>query len=217
MGIMGPVSIPNQDAMYLQWIENFAVKAAANAAELGFSDEEIEAMSELAEQYAEAYEASHKARVAALSASGTKREARERSEEVFRAMARRANANETIPAGLKGQLGMGIQKAPPSPVSTPDNLVVSGDEIGVNRLSWSPNGNSRSVSYIIEYRPHGQSDWQILTATSTLKYQHTGQIPGQRVSYRVSAKRSNTQSSPCASVSVYDGIRGSSIPLPVAA
>lgn len=204
---MGPVNIPDQDAMYLEWIENFAAIASVNAAELGFSTDDVEAMEDLAEKYREAYEASNKARIAALSASSTKRDAREESEELFRSMARRANANDSIPPQIKAKLGMGIQKAGPSPVTTPDNLVVVGNALGINRLSWQPNGNSRSVAYIIEYREQGQSEWRMLTTTTSLKYQHTGQIPGQRIAYRVSAKRSNVQSSPCAAVSVYDGLR----------
>lgn len=197
---MGSSNIPDNDAMYLQWIRNFANVAGSEASELGLTPAQVAELSALAATFSEAYLESQRYKILARAKVANKEHARHSSEEVFRNFAKLISNNFAVSDGLKVRLGMNANPAPPSPVQTPDQLIVVCQPNGINQLKWKPNGNSRTVTYIIESCPSGSRDWRMVGITSTLKFKHKVHEFGEALYYRVSAKRSKTQSVPCAPV-----------------
>lgn len=201
---MSRVLIPADDALFLQWVENFATEAVANATALGLTTGQTTTLTSLATAFGNAYAASQASKVTTKSLIGGKDAMRSACEGQFRSVAKVINADVNISATLKGELGISIGPSPSNPVTWPSNLTVVGLENGVNSLRWKRNGNAKGTIFIIESKSEDAANWTILTSLTALKYDHMGQVPGVRVSYRISAKRGNVQSAPCAAVSVYD-------------
>ena len=201
---MSTYNIPDQDALYQQWITNFATVAAANATELGLSTGDTTAMTTQSAGFTTAYNNSQTTKNTLKSRIASKNNKRTSSEALFRTYAKQINANSSISDELKAQLGITITPSVVGPVVPPIDLVVTGYETGVNKLAWKRNGNAQGTAFIIESKPETSGVWTIINVCTATKFDHTGQVPGQRVSYRISAKRGNSQSVPCAPVSVYD-------------
>lgn len=197
---MGSSNIPDNDAKYLQWIRNFANVAGSEASELGLTPEQVAELSALAETFSEAYLESQRYKIIARAKISNKDDARQSSEEVFRNFAKMIANNFAVSDTLKERLGMNAHSAPPSPVKTPDQLIVVCQPTGINQLKWKPNGNSRTVTYIIEARPMSSGNWTMIGITSTIKFSHLATGWREPLYYRVSAKRSRSQSSPCTPV-----------------
>lgn len=207
---MGSSNIPDNDAMYMQWIRNFANVAGSEASELGLTPGQVAELSALADTFSEAYLESQRYKILARAKVASKEDARQSSEEVFRNFAKLISNNFAVSDALKERLGMNAHSAPPSPVKTPTELIIVCQPTGVNQLRWKPNGNSRTVTYIIESRPRDSREWTMIGVTSTLKFNHNVLGLGEALLYRVSAKRSKTQSVPCAPVSASAFLQASS-------
>lgn len=201
---MSRVDIPNDDALFLQWIDNFSKEAAANATALGLTTGQTTTLTTLSADFATAYSASQTGKVTAKGLVATKNTMRLASEAQFRSIAKVINANPNIASGLKADLGINMTPAFSGPVVTPTNLVVTGYENGENVLVWNRSGNAKGTAFVVEAMVGEAASWSMISTVTKLKFVHTGQIPGQKVSYRVYAKRGDFQSSPCASVPVYD-------------
>lgn len=214
---MSSVKIPATDPLFLQWIENFAAVATANATALGFTTGQTTNMTALATAFATAYEESQAIKVTAKSKTAAKDTMREASEGLFRGFAKMVNSNFNVSNELKAELGITVTPVSPSPVQVPVDLTVVGISTGVNKLAWKSNGNRPSVSYIIECKLPDQVVWSFAAVSSTLKYQHTGQLPGQQISYRVSAQRAGVQSVPCPPVVAYSDLESETVFLSQAA
>lgn len=149
------------------------------------------------------YLASEAAKVAAKSAVAAKDSTRYSTEGYIRNIARVINADSNIPNSLKASLGISVTPSVPGPVNVPLGLEVVSYVEGVNRLTWQANANKQGTTYILEYRLPGESAWLYLSSITAKKFDHTGQIVGQEVSYRVSAKRGSVQSVPSMAVTAY--------------
>lgn len=197
---MGSSNIPDNDAQYLQWIRNFANVAAADPGSVGMTQEQAEALAVLADEFSEAYLESQHYKILARAKIAQKETARRASEEAFRGYAKLISNNFMVSGENKVKLGMNATAAPPSPVQTPEKLVVVCQPTGINQLTWKPNGNSRSVRYLIECKPVERQNWEIVGMTATLKFNHmVGEI-GEPLLYRVSAQRSKVKSVPSIAV-----------------
>lgn len=93
-------------------------------------------------------------------------------------------------------LGLPLRDTVPTTVIpvAPSELSVRGFDTGINRLVWKSGGNLRGVSYIVEYRVGSTGPFLFLDVTSKTTMDHAGQTPGQRVEYRVKAKRTTHES-----------------------
>lgn len=201
---MARVEIPTEDSLYLQWIENFAATATTNATALGLTSGQTTMLNAMATSFANNYAASQASKIATKGLVATKNDSRTASEELFRSTAKFVNANPNVPTGLKADLGINPSPVPSGPVVTPTFLNVVGYENGDNVVTWKRTGNATGTAFVLEVKMDSASPWTILATATKVKFVHTGQIPGQRISYRVYAQRGNFQSSPSAAVSVYD-------------
>ena len=86
----------------------------------------------------------------------------------------------------------------------PTNLVAYGTDIGINLLSWNRNGNKANTTFIIEAKIGAATTWQIVGTATKAEFKHTGQTPGQKVSYRVLARRPAGDSDFSNTAVVYD-------------
>lgn len=200
---MSRVIIPESDSMFNVWADNFATVAAANATDLGLTTGQTTTMTALATLFNTDFLANEVAKLAAKSAVGAKDSTRFSTEGYMRNIAKVINADSNIPNALKASLGISITPSSPGTVNVPMSLEVLSTVEGVNQLNWKANGNKQTTTYILEYRLPGESAWVYLTSLTAKKFDHTGQIVGQQVSYRVSAKRGSIQSVPSMAVTAY--------------
>jgi len=105
-------------------------------------------------------------------------------------------AATTLDPAIVVAAGLPIRDTVPTPVIpvAPTELTAKGFDTGVNSLKWKSGGNLRGVTYIIEYRVGTTDPFQFLDTTTRTTYDHTGRTPGQRVEYRVKAKRTTHES-----------------------
>lgn len=200
---MSRVIIPDSDSMFNIWADNFATVAAANGPALGLTPGQITTLTSLATLFGTDYLASEAAKVEAKSKVAAKDSTRFSTEGYIRNIAKVINADANIPNSLKASLGISVTPSVPGPVNVPIGLEVVSFVEGVNRLTWKANGNKPATTYILEYQLPGEAAWVYLSSLTAKKFDHTGQIVGQQVSYRVSAKRGSVQSVPSMAVTAY--------------
>lgn len=193
---MSAVQIPSKDAEYRTWLNNFATVALANAAELDLTTGQTTNITALSTAFTNAYTASQAGKASLKGMISTKDNMRKASEELIRSVAKLINANDNISDQLKADLGINVLPTPVGPVAVPEDLVVHTFQSGVNALSWKRNGNAYGTTFLIEYQLPGSSTWTILTSATSVRYDHEGQVAGQQIAYRVSAKRGTIQSGP---------------------
>ncbi len=80
----------------------------------------------------------------------------------------------------------------PMPLMAPTDLVVTPSGT-VNKLKWKKNGNSSGVQYVIEVKI-ADGNWTLLDVITATKYEHTGRTAGQRVMYRIKARKGRVTS-----------------------
>lgn len=200
---MSAVQIPNKDAEYRTWLNNFATVAAANATALDLTTGQTTQITALATAFTNAYIASEAGKANLKGLISTKDGMRGASQDQVRSVAKLINANPNIPSQLKADLGINVSPAPMGPVVIPSDLVVNGSQSGVNTLTWKRNGNAYGTNFLIEYKPEGASSWTMLTSVTSVRFEHMGQTPGAQVAYRVSAKRGSVQSAPTPAAIAY--------------
>lgn len=196
--------VPTQDAQYNDWATNFASVAGANAAALKLGLPDVTAINGAATTFATDYIAVNAARNAFKGAVSAKNATRKSSEATLRSYAKLILANPTISPALKGQLGLNPGVTPSGPVTAPVQLSATGYGNGTNQLAWKRNGNARSTVFIVEAKFGDSPNWTVIEVTTRVRFAHEGQTPGQKVVYRVSAKRGPNQSAPSNEAVVYD-------------
>lgn len=105
-------------------------------------------------------------------------------------------ANKKISNPIKESLNISTSLSIPatSPLSAPIELTVVGFDNGINKLKWKRNGNTQSTQFILEQRIGDAGAWQFLDTLTATRYEHTGQTPGTKIYYRITAKRSSQSS-----------------------
>lgn len=196
--------LPGQDAKLIPWLDIFAANAETNADALGLSETQVEALAELAQEFAQAMTELEEARNAAIAATARKNDVRQRAEEVFRNVARVISANAEIESKYKADLGLSIENQPSGPVRIPSGLVVRMDVSGVNTLRWKRSGNSRATTFVVEADYYDGVGWRVVDVCTRLGFAHKGQKVGKKVSYRVYATRAGKRSVPSMAVSAYN-------------
>lgn len=200
---MARIGIPDQDAQFRNWADNFALKAGENESEFGLTPEQVADLLDAAAEYYTAYQENQRLKLAYQGSTATKQEARARLEALTRSIGKVILVNESISMELKAELGMHVVKTPVSQVAPPSNLIATPQADGVNCLKWSRNGNSVHTVFIIEARMDESNTWFYVGATTKLKFNHLNQIPGQQVTYRVHSQRGDLASRPSNQATVY--------------
>lgn len=196
--------LPGQDTKLIPWLDLFAASAETNAEVLGLTESQVEALSDLAQEFQQAMTEMEAARNAAIAATARKNEVRQRAEEVFRNVARVISANAEIEPKYKADLGLSIENQPSGPVRIPLGLGVTMDVSGVNTLRWNRSGNSRATMFVVEADHYDGLGWRVVDVCTRLSFVHKGQKVGKKVSYRVYATRAGKRSVPSMAVSAYN-------------
>lgn len=210
-------NIPTKDALYSQWVLNFASVATANATILGLSSGQTSMFNALANAFEDAYDESQAAKVTSKAKTGQKDALRKSSETVFRNAAKMIGANMDVTAELKGDLGLKTTTTPVSPINPPTDLSATGYANGGNVLKWKRNSNSKRTTFLIEARIGSSINWTFVAVTTKTTFTHAGQTPGQQITYRVIAQRAESQSLPSNLAVVYGPESAEVVTLPLAA
>jgi hypothetical protein len=204
---------PPNDNDFSNGLGNFLTVAAANLVALGLTAADITAGNDAKTDIDAKIADATAAKEAAKSSTGAKAVSRKSGDAVLRALIKKVEATPDVPVALILDLGMSVRDSKPTPVhpSTPTALYVIGSDTGVNNLKWNRNGNKSGTMYIIEARVGESAVWQFVNATTRPDYEDAGRTPGQKVAYRVKAKRPAGESQYSNVATVYDSA------LPIAA
>lgn len=196
-------------------VTTFASVAAANASQLSLDPAEITGINTQKTDFTNAVNDQLAAQAASAGAVAAANQEKADTVALLSQYNAEFKANPAVSDELIAQLGL-----PPRnhgggsiPVYVPANLSALGCSNGVNALRWEANGNAQGTTYLIECAYDGTQDWEIVDASTVLKYDHEGQTPGRPAEYRVSAKRSSDRSAPSNTASIYSGGGGSALTL----
>ncbi len=197
--------LPNNDAEFQLWLANFVTVAGANTAALGLLPADVTALSGAQSTFGgnlgqmKAMQASAKAAVA------TKITSRKAINNQVRTLVRRIQGNPAVSVALKNQLVINPRNTPKThtPPAQPTSLLASPDTSGVNSLAWNRNGNKPSTTFVIEAMLGASTTFEAVGTTTKTRFDHTGQTPGMKATYRVIAERADMNSLPSQAVTVY--------------
>lgn len=85
----------------------------------------------------------------------------------------------------------------------PIELLVEGFSSGKNVLKFNKNGNKKTAVYLVEAKTGAANDFVIVGTTTKTTFNHTGQTPGTKVTYRVRAQRGDELSDYSNEATVY--------------
>ena len=202
-----PDYIPKKDLEYQDWLQNFITVGNANLAILGLTTADLTPISTDKTQYDAAITDAEAKAAASKSATTKKNLLRKSSESKARAIVKRIQAKQDVPADIKRLLQINVPgSTPPSPVIPypPADLVANVIGTGTYELSWKRNGNSMSVNFIIEALFQNAVDFIQIYSTTKSTYIHANNPPGLKISYRVKTQRSELFSTYSNVVSVND-------------
>lgn len=199
--------LPTNDRELLAWLKNFNKIAAVNKAVLGFTDDDLTELTAAETSFETRLSANDTAQQAALAATEEKNTARKAAEKLARRKGQGIQTREGVSDGLRDQLGLTVRDGVRSVSSaeTPMELVAMPHADGTNTLKWKANGNKPGTQYLLEAKVGESGAWALIDSTTRTSYPHTGQIPGQKVRYRVHAKRSDRISGYSNEAGVYGG------------
>jgi hypothetical protein len=86
---------------------------------------------------------------------------------------------------------------------TPTDLVATADAAGTNSLKWSDAGNATGIQYVVEAKIGAAVEFVTVDVVTARTFRHTGRTPGQKVEYRVRARRGSAISDPSNVAVVY--------------
>jgi hypothetical protein len=86
---------------------------------------------------------------------------------------------------------------------TPTALVATASASGSNSLKWSDAGNASGIQYVVEAKIGTAAEFSTVDVVTARTYRHTGRTAGQRVEYRVRARRGAAMSDPSNVAVVY--------------
>jgi hypothetical protein len=197
--------LPDAEAQYKIWLDNFVAQCDLNKTVLGLSTSALASIMDEYEVYGSSYAEATTTKEVLKGLTTSKNKNRQKMSGTVRSYAKLWKANPAIPSAVIGALG--IQTSSTSgPVVTVTGLDVVGCDDGVNKLSWNRNGNSSGTMFIVEYRLDGATSWTFAGAVTKTTFAHDEQTPGVTVWYRIIATRAGTNSAPCAPKPAYGNL-----------
>lgn len=199
--------LPDSEATLIAWGETFTSVAGQNLTTLKMTATEMAAFGQLVNAFKNARAALDTLRAQAKGATMGKDANRSTLEDAARQMNLRLQGTAGVSDDLKRALGLTVRNASPArrrPL-VPMNLVVNGDQSGVNKLQWERNGNPGGTQFDIEFRTGDASEFSPLITVTAARYNHVGQTPGVPVTYHVRARRAEFASPYSTEATVYGG------------
>lgn len=199
-----PDFIPSEDSKLISWLASFSSGCANNSSILGLLPAELVTISNASTDFTDQMLISEEAKNAAKAATDSKNVQRRTSVDVARRYAKEFKANPAVPQNILISLGI-VTNNTSGPVVPATNLLAEACSDGINKLAWSNGGNAPGTIYLVETKEDGQAQWEFLAAITATKFNHTDQIPGEPVWYRVIATRSGVSAAPSNTAVVYGG------------
>lgn len=180
--------VPHNARDLAQEVTRFCDAAAAVPAEYGTDAAELGTLRTLANDALAAESDKDAAQDAAKSKVTAADAAAKALEEAWRPVRRdaynTADDEELREAGLEPRK----ERALTTPLA-PTNLQVVAQADGTNRLFWKAGDAVDSTLYDIEAQVGNSPDFALVYTTGARKFDHKNQTPGQKIVYRVSARR----------------------------
>jgi hypothetical protein len=194
--------LPDGEAQFLIWFNNFIVQCEKYEAELGLDAPTLGELNTLNSTYNTKLTASATAKELLKSSTADKLVARKAAASKVRSYANQWKADPTLTPAILNALGI-VATSTSGPVTMVTGLNVNGCGDGVNKLTWNRNGNAPGTSFIIESRVEGTATWAFTASTTKTSFNHTNQIPGLQIWYRIISTRAGVNAGPCPAVTVY--------------
>ena len=183
--------LPGKPLEVAQWLGNASTVATANLIAMGLVAADVTSLTTAKTTLdttitnvtaaRDAYKAAVVARKSAMKVAGT----------TARAVSKKVQAAATCPPNIKKQAGFNVRATPEKQVipSTPEKLVATGYDNGINLLTWNTAKNKAGTVYRVEAKLPGEKAFRIVTTTTKSRIELKGNIPGVVVEYRVCATR----------------------------
>ena len=200
--------LPTKDTDLQAWTQNFLAVANANLAPLGLVAGDVTPVSTDKTSFDTAITNNNTKQAEAKAATQQKNTVKTNMSTKIRVLVRKIQANPAVLPQLKAQLGINNGDTVPTPLlpQQPIELVANPSASGVNKLQWNRNGNPFGTTFIIESQENVALPWIFAGTTTKSKFEHTGQIPGKMLFYRVKAQRNEHLSEPSNVAVVYAGV-----------
>ena len=197
--------LPKPDAAFQLWLANFVSVAGGNVTALGITAADVTALSGAQATFSGNLGQVKTMQAAAKSAVSAKDGSRKTANAQVRSLVRKIQGNPAVTVALKNQLNINPRNTPKThtPPAQPTQLLATPDVSGVNRLNWNRNGNKPTTTFVIEAMSGAATAFEPIGTTTKTKFEHTGQTPGVKVTYRVVAERADMSSVPSLPASVY--------------
>jgi len=212
-----PDYIPPKDGDLRTWLNNYVTACNVHASVLNLTAADLAEISAAADLFGNSLDLKEQLAFQAKGATAAKRTARSSTVATVRQFAQEFQKNPNVTDAIRGDLGITIPDSNPSSTtpSVPTNLTAFGCSNGINQLRWNRNGNIGTTQFIIEARYGNDNNWQFVDVVTSSTYDHENQTPGEMVTYRVWAKRTDKRSGYSNEAVVYSV--GSSSSLSIAA
>jgi len=197
--------LPTKDTDLQAWTQNFLTVANANLVPLGVVAGDVTPVSTDKTSFDTAITNNNTKQAEAKAATQQKNTTRTNMSTKIRVLVHKIQANPAVLPQLKAQLGITVGDAVPTPLvpKQPTELVAMPDASGVNKLQWNRNGNPFGTTFIMEYQENVSLPWLFAGTTTKATFEHSGQIPGKMLFYRVKAQRNELLSEPSNVAVVY--------------
>ena len=191
--------IPKQDTVYQDWLANFITVAGANLGALGLTTADMDPLSKEKGFFDTAITNAETISAQAKAATEKKNLLRKSSEAKARALVKRIQAKSDVSNDLKKQLQITVpgQSAPiPVVPYPPEELVAAVRGSGSYELWWKRGKNGSTILFVIEGLLDGDKSFRPIFTTTKTSYVHSGNVPGQKIIYRVRAQHGEILSDP---------------------
>jgi hypothetical protein len=188
-------------------IGGIAAAIAAAPGDFGLTAADAAALNTALASFGDALDASMAAQAAARTAVANKNAARAALENLLRPMIQRAQLDPVVTDEKRAAAGIPIRdtvRTVSAPVA-PRELVATLASPTTARLVWNSNGNASGVQYVVEGKAGAAADFSLVNVVTATKLDVPGLVAGQRVDYRVRARRGSATSDASNVASVYVG------------
>ena len=188
---------------------NFVDVLNGAAAEYGLTQADLDAIQAALDGIATAVTDQFAAEAAFRGAIQLKKERRDAFLSLLSRYSKKFYADPDVDNGELAAVGLQPRDSTRSRVvpKTPVDFIASPRADGTVALKWRRNGNPYGVTFLVEARGDGDSEWKIVKITARMSTVLRGYAPGVRAEFRVLATKGDLTSGP-SGVSVIYGTGG---------
>lgn len=187
-------------------LPNFLAQTTANAAVLGVTPADIDALGDNIVVFNDAMDDVVATKAAAKAAVSAKNDAAYILRKQIGSFSQTWRANDAVPDETLAKVNVpphatGGSQTPATPPTSLSYSMVNASTLG---LKWNANGNKAGTVYNLETSSNGETGWTMVRSTTKTKAQLTG-TPGEPLYIRVRAVRGDSTSLPSNSIVIWAG------------